>query len=137
RILQLRHQKFEHRRRVSQSHRFLEELVFLRQRLADNTGVLTADSHAYSDQSLERVQQTLGRRIARSVAQLCVADAAVLYRYDHPERVPRLRGAHREGARAAFLANADYTWMVDGGRSPDLRSTSVSYSAADLDRPTS
>jgi len=127
-----RFEQLARRRRVTQSQRLLEELLILRYRLADSFGVLTADDSLQSASAGERLQDRIARRIARVAAQICNADSAVIYRYDHRNRVLVAAGSHIQYIESADEPN-DYKWMRDVGSNTELRERSVSYTAADRD----
>jgi signal transduction histidine kinase len=129
-----RFEQLARRRRVTQSQRLLEELLILRYRLADSFGVLTADGPAHSESPADKRQNNIARRIARTAAEVCNADSAVIYRYDHRNQKLRAVGSHIQGLHRAVNECIDYRWMEDVGSDRELREQSVAYSAADHDR---
>jgi signal transduction histidine kinase len=129
-----RFEQLTRRRRATQSQRLLEELLILRYRLADSFGVLTADGPLQFEDATDQRQNHIARRIARTASQICNADSAVIYRYDHRHRRLVAVGAHIQGLRKASNERYDYKWMEEVGDERELREQSVAYSAADHDR---
>jgi len=128
------------RRRIAQAQRLLEELLLLRYRMTDSFGVLTASDHPHSTDSpsnledSERIENNLGRRIARIVAEGCSADSAIVYKYDHRKSILSPVGAYIDDPMAPPIDRADYRWMEDAGRDEQLRKKSVAYAAVQHDR---
>ena len=120
------------RRRITQSQRFLEELLILRYRLADNFGVLT--SNYSEDAGPSGIDFKLGRRISRTVTEVCHSDSAVIYRYDHLNNLLYSVGVSVDDGIAKPLVRQDYQWMEDVGRNEASRGRSVAYTATELDR---
>lgn len=121
------------RRRTVQSQRMLEELLLLRYKLADSFGVLTA-AETSRRKTGEQLEVTLGKRIARVAAEMCHAEVAVIYRYDHLTGKLHSVGAHLDNPSGLTLGREDYNWMEEAGLRKDSREKSVSYTAADLNR---
>jgi signal transduction histidine kinase len=118
------------RRRVAQSQRLLEELLILRYLLADNFGVFTSDQ----DEGPSGVDYKLGRRIARTVTNVCHCDSAVIYQFDHLNNLLYSVGVHVDDGIAEPLGRLDHRWMENVGRDKNLKFRSVAYTAAEEDR---
>jgi signal transduction histidine kinase len=119
------------RRRITQSQRFLEELLILRYRLADNFGVLT--SGYVEEAGPPGVDFKLGQRISRTVTEVCHCDSAVIYRYDHLNNLLYSVGVSVDDGNTKPLGRQDYQWMEDVGRNENRKKRSVAYTAAERD----
>ena len=129
-----RFEQLTRRRRATQSQRLLEELLLLRYKLADSFGALTADVQLDSEGVAAQHQSKIARRIARIAAEVCNADVAVIYRYDHRHRRLAVAGSHLRGVRSDANEQNDYRWMEEVGSNKEQRERSVAYNAADRDQ---
>jgi hypothetical protein len=120
------------RRRISQAQRLLEELLFLRNRLTDSFGVLTGSGHGHVGLYSEGVG--IGQKIARAAAEVCNADAAVVYNYDHRRQILNAIGAYSDDPGRTPTLPEDYKWMANVGGEPESRKQSVAYAAVDQDQ---
>jgi Histidine kinase-, DNA gyrase B-, and HSP90-like ATPase len=126
--------KFEdlsRRRLGSQAQRLYEELLILRNLLADSFGNLTAPGATLHGAAPDGDGNRLGKQITRMAAEACNAQSAVLYKYDHRQNILFAVGAYTEDPQPTSIWRENYKWMEDAGRNLEQRQRSVAYAAAD------